>query len=78
MLIREDTLNQITTGFCLHRPEMAPVNANAMEQHEIVFLEEPPAPGFTDMLETRLDMDESLMSMDIENLYIGKVDFLRY
>lgn len=56
----------ITTGFCLHRPEMVPVIARFMEKHDVIFLEEPPTPGFTDMLETRLDIDDYLMSMDLE------------
>ncbi len=72
MLTRIDTggrgheINRITTGFCLHRPEMVPVIADIMKKHEVIFLEEPPAPGFTDMLETRLDIDEYLMPMDLE------------
>ncbi|MEX1313000.1 MAG: hypothetical protein AB1Z38_02420 [Desulfotignum sp.] len=59
-------MNLITTGLCLHRPEMVPVIARVMETHEVIFLEEPPAPGFTDMLNNRLDVDEYLMPMDLE------------
>ncbi|MDZ7665526.1 MAG: hypothetical protein U5K27_09425 [Desulfotignum sp.] len=59
-------MNLITTGFCLHRPEMVPVIARVMETHDVIFLEEPPAPGFIDMLNTRLDVEEYLMPMDLE------------
>ena len=59
-------LSRITTGFCLHRPEMVPVIARVMETHDVIFLEEPPAQGFTDMLNTRLDVEEYLMPMDLE------------
>jgi hypothetical protein len=59
-------MNLITTGLCIHRPEMVPVIARVMETHDVIFLEEPPSPGFADMLNNRLDMDEYLMPMDLE------------
>jgi hypothetical protein len=61
-----DGMKRITTGFCLHRPEMVPVMSRVMEEHDVIFLEEPPADGFADMLNSTLDVDEYLMPMDLE------------
>ena len=37
---------KITVGLSVHRPEMIPFMADCMRQHDAIFLEEPPDPGF--------------------------------
>ena len=50
----------------MHRPEMIPVMADWMRRHDAIFLEEPPAEGFEQMLGGLLDVDDYLMQLDVE------------
>jgi hypothetical protein len=57
---------QITLGLSVHRPEMIPFTADIMKNHEAVFLEEPRAEGFEEMLEGRLSVEDYLRPLDVE------------
>ena len=57
---------RITLGLSVHRPEMIPIMAGLMKEHEAVFLEEPPAEGFEEMLAGTLSVDDYLWPMDVE------------
>jgi hypothetical protein len=57
---------RITIGFSTHRPEVVPLAAAAMKQHEAIVLEEPPHPGFTPMLKGELGIDDYLLQCDFE------------
>ena len=56
----------ITLGFSVHRPEMIPLSADWMRGREAIFLEEPPAAGFAQMLAGSLAVDDYLMALDVE------------
>jgi hypothetical protein len=56
----------ITLGLSVHRPEMVPLTGYLMAQHEAVFLEEPPANGFDEMLDGKLPLDDYLRPLDVE------------
>jgi len=57
---------RITLGLSIHRPEMIPFTAGLMKQHEAIFLEEPPAEGFEDMLAGTLSVEDYLQPIDVE------------
>ena len=57
---------QVTLAYSTHRPETLPFAADHMRHHEVIILEEPPAPGFADMLEGGLAIDEYLLQIDFE------------
>ena len=59
-------MKHITIGFSIHRPEMVPVTARIMEQHDVIFLEEPPEVNFEDMLNSSLEVEDYLMPLDLE------------
>ncbi|MEE4364320.1 MAG: hypothetical protein V2J08_10320 [Desulfotignum sp.] len=59
-------MNHISVGFSIHRPEIVPVTARIMEQHDVIFLEEPPDAGFENMLNSSLGVEDYLMSLDLE------------
>jgi len=59
-------MQKITLGLSLHRPEMIPFIADCMRRHAAIFLEEPPAAGFEQMLEGALDVDDYLRPLDVE------------
>ncbi|MBW1739566.1 MAG: hypothetical protein JRJ42_00360 [Deltaproteobacteria bacterium] len=56
----------ITIGFSSHRVEVLPFARRQMEQHQIIVLEEPPAPNFLEMLNGRIPIEEYLMVSDSE------------
>jgi hypothetical protein len=61
------TLKQkIVIGLSTHRPEMIPLISESMWRHEAVFLEEPPADGFEQMLLGEIPVDQYLRALDIE------------
>jgi hypothetical protein len=43
-------MQKVSVGLSLHRPEMIPLISEAMRRPEAIFLEEPPAPGFDQMI----------------------------
>jgi len=53
-------------GLCLHRPEMIPLISGAMRCSEAIFLEEPTAPGFDQMIRGELSVDDYLLPIDVE------------
>lgn len=57
---------KITLRLSVHRPERIPVIAGRMRQHKAVFLEEPPAEDFQNMLDGALDVDDYLKPLDLE------------
>jgi hypothetical protein len=57
---------RITLGLSVHRPEMIPYMAGLMKQHEAVFLEEPPAEGFEEMLAGGLSVEDYPRPIDVE------------
>lgn len=59
-------MRNVSVALSLHRPEMLPFIAERMQQHEAVFLEEPPTPGFDQMLEGDLSVDDYLLPVDME------------
>lgn len=59
-------IKHITIGFSIHRPEIIPITLDYMRHHEVIFLEEPPAPGFRRMLRGDLSIEEYLLSIDVE------------
>lgn len=56
----------ISVAYSIHRPEMLALAEPVMWEHEAICLEEPPTPGFSDMLEGRLDIGEYLQGTDYE------------
>jgi hypothetical protein len=59
-------MKHITIGFSIHRPEIIPLTADLMRRHEVIFLEEPPAPGFRRMLQGALSIEDYLLPVDVE------------
>ncbi len=59
-------MKHISIGFSIHRPEMVPVTARIMEQHDVIFLEEPPEVNFENMLNRTLGVEDYLMPLDME------------
>ena len=59
-------MQKITLGLSVHRPEMIPFIANCMRRHDAIFLEEPPAVGFEQMLDGELAVDDYLSQLDME------------
>jgi hypothetical protein len=55
----------ITIAFSSHRVETIPFSRQMMEEHEIIVLEEPSHPKFTDMLNGNLSISQYLMETDI-------------
>jgi hypothetical protein len=60
------TMQKITLGLAVHRPEMIPLIADRMQQHEAIFLEEPPTADFEQMLNGALTVDDYLKLLDVE------------
>jgi hypothetical protein len=56
----------ITLGLSTHRPEMVPLTGELMARHEAVFLEEPPADGFHEMLGGEITVKDYLAALDLE------------
>jgi len=59
-------MEEVCLGLSVHRPEMIPFMADRMRRHDAVFLEEPPAPGFEQMLEGSLNVEDYLSELDME------------
>ena len=60
------TKPKITIGLGIHRPEMLPLMASQMRQHEAIYLEEPNAPNFEAMLTGELGIEDYLRPLDVE------------
>lgn len=56
----------LTIGFTVFRPETAPFAARGMAGHGLIVLEEPRTPGFEEMLDGELPIDDYLMLTDFE------------
>ena len=59
-------MQKVTIGLSLHRPEMIPYMADWMRRHDAIFLEEPPAAGFAQMLTGELAVNDYLRELDVE------------
>jgi len=59
-------MQQVFVGLCLHRTEMIPLISGAMRCSEAIFLEEPTAPGFDQMIRGELSVDDYLLPIDVE------------
>jgi hypothetical protein len=59
-------MQKVSVGLSLHRPEMIPLISEAMRRPEAIFLEEPPAPGFDQMIRGELSVDDYLLPIDVE------------
>jgi len=59
-------MQQVSVGLSLHRPEMIPLISEAMRRSEAIFLEEPPTPGFDQMIRGELSVDDYLLPIDVE------------
>ena len=60
------SLQIMTIGLSLHRPEMIPFLAHWMQRHDAIVLEEPPVDGFQQMLQGALAVDDYLQELDVE------------
>ena len=60
------SMQKITLGLSVHRPEMIPFMADLMRRHDAIFLEEPPAAGFAQMLTGELAVNDYLRELDVE------------
>ena len=60
------TNKQITIGYSTHRMETIPFAAGLMASHDIIVLEDPPIPGFEDMLESKITIEQYLQNTDTE------------
>ena len=60
------TMRRITLGLSIHRPEMIPFIVDGMNQHDAIFLEEPPVANFNQMLRGAFSVDDYLMDLDVE------------
>lgn len=59
-------MRPLTIAFTTHRPEMIPLAEAMMQEHDVVLLEEPPAPEFKPMLEGRMSIEDYLAPLDLE------------
>ncbi|MGD2185070.1 MAG: hypothetical protein PVI71_03035 [Desulfobacterales bacterium] len=59
-------MNRITIGFSIHRPEIISITADLIGNHEAIFLEDAPLPGFQRMLQGRLAVEDYLLSAEVE------------
>jgi hypothetical protein len=59
-------MQKITLGLSVHRPEMIASIADWMRRHDAIFLEEPPAAGFEQMLEGTLAVSDYLSELEVE------------
>jgi hypothetical protein len=57
---------KITLGLSAHRPEMIPLMASSMQQHQAILLEEPADDGFKRMLTGELGVEDYLREIDVE------------
>jgi hypothetical protein len=54
----------ITVGFSSHHVEALPFAREQMERHQTIILEEPPTPGFGQLLEGTITLDDYLLELD--------------
>ena len=54
----------VTVAFGPHHLEAIPAMVAAMRTHQTILLEEPPSPGFSDLLAGRLAIDDYLLQID--------------
>lgn len=59
-------VNNTTVAFSTHRPEVLPFAGTLMESHDVIVLEEPPTPGFVEMLEGSLSINEYVLLTETE------------
>jgi len=59
-------MQKITLGLSVHRPEMIPLIAEKMRRHDAIYLEEPPAAGFDQMLAGEYAVEDYIRQLDLE------------
>jgi hypothetical protein len=59
-------MNILTLCYSNHRPETLAMVSALMQQHEAIFLEEPPHDCFQDMLRGNYAIDDLLLELDVE------------
>lgn len=57
---------RITIGYSTHRVESLAFADEFMASHEVIVLEDPPTPGFENMLKSEMDIEEYLQQTDTE------------
>ncbi len=57
---------QITIGYSTHRAESLSFASGLMASHDIIVLEDPPTPGFEDMLKSEITIEQYLQNTDTE------------
>lgn len=62
----ESAPNKVTIGLCSHRPEMIPYISEWMFGHDAIFLEEPSAMKFDQMLSGEIAVSDYLLPLDVE------------
>lgn len=60
------SMQKITMGLSVHRPEMIPLIEDRMRRTDAISLEEPPAVGFDQMLTGTHPVDNYLNQLDVE------------
>ncbi len=60
------SMQKITIGLSMHRPEMISSIADWMRRHDTIILEEPPTDGFEQMLAGLLTVEDYLRQLDVE------------
>jgi len=64
--IAKPDCGRIVLGLSEHRPELVPFFAAEMACSDVIFLEEPGTPGFRQMLNGSLSIDDYLQQVDVE------------
>ena len=59
-------MKKITVGVSMHRPETLKSTIRRMHQHDAIFLEDPPTPGFHQMLGKQQSIEKYLLETDTE------------
>ena len=59
-------MQRVTLGLSVHRPEMIPLIYDLMQRHDAIFLEEPPAADFPQMLQGVVSVEDYLDPLDVE------------
>jgi hypothetical protein len=54
-----------TIGFSIYRPEVIGITADLMHRHDVIFLEEPPANGLQEMLQSALSIDDHSLPAEV-------------
>jgi len=72
-------MNRITICYSTHRPETLQFTDRIMQQHDVIILEEPAHPAFTEVLKGKIDIQDHLLELDAEypQFIIGQYQLLQ-